>query len=109
MSIQGIIGIEAAIPLILGSNIGTCFTAGIASIGSSITGRRVALSHLFFNIGGVVLFLFFINKFAYLVSFTSSSIPRQIANAHTLFNVINAAILLPYQVKKLSLRKVLST
>jgi phosphate:Na+ symporter len=96
MSIQGIMGIEAAIPLILGSNIGTCFTAGIASIGSSITGKRVALSHLFFNIGGVVLFLFFIDKFSYLVSLTSSSIPRQIANAHTLFNVINAAILLPF-------------
>ncbi len=96
MSIQGIIGIEAAIPLILGSNIGTCFTAGLASIGSSITGKRVALSHLLFNIGGVVLFLFFLNKFAYLVSFTSSSIPRQIANAHTLFNVINAGILLPF-------------
>ena len=96
MSIQGIIGIESAIPLILGSNIGTCFTAVIASIGSSITGKRVALSHLFFNIGGVVLFLFFINKFSYLVSLTSSSIPRQIANAHTLFNIINAAILLPF-------------
>jgi len=96
MSIQGIMGLEAAIPLILGSNIGTCFTAVIASIGSSITGKRLAFSHLLFNIGGVVLFFFFINKFAYLVSFSSSSIPRQIANAHTLFNVINAAILLPF-------------
>jgi len=96
MSIQGIIGIESAIPLILGSNVGTCFTAVIASIGSSITGKRVALSHLFFNIGGVVLFLLFIDKFAHLVSFTSSSIPRQIANAHTIFNIINAAILLPF-------------
>ena len=96
LSIQGIIGIGSAIPLILGSNIGTCFTAVIASIGSSITGKRVALSHLFFNIGGVVLFLFFINKFSYLVSLTSSSIPRQIANAHTIFNIINAVILLPF-------------
>jgi len=96
MSIQGIIDIRAAIPLVLGSNIGTCFTAVIASIGSSITGKRVALSHLFFNIGGVILFLFFINNFTYLASLTSSSIPRQIANAHTLFNVINAAILLPF-------------
>ncbi|MDP2945769.1 MAG: Na/Pi cotransporter family protein [Atribacterota bacterium] len=96
MSIQGIMGLEAAIPLILGSNIGTCFTAVIASIGSAITGKRLAFSHLLFNIGGVVLFFFFIDKFAYLVSFTSSSIPRQIANAHTLFNVINAAILLPF-------------
>ena len=96
LSIQGIIGIEAAIPLVLGSNIGTCFTAIIASIGSSITGKRVALSHLFFNIGGVVLFLFFLGKFSYLVSLTASSIPRQIANAHTIFNVINVIILLPF-------------
>lgn len=96
MSIQGIMGIEAAIPLVLGSNIGTCFTAVIASIGSSITGKRVAISHLFFNIGGVVLFFFFLSKFSYLVSLTSSSIPRQIANAHTLFNLINAVILLPF-------------
>lgn len=96
MSIQGIMGLDAAIPLILGSNIGTCATAGIASIGSSITGKRLAFSHLLFNVGGVVLFFFFINKFAYLVSFTSSSIPRQIANAHTLFNLINVAILLPF-------------
>lgn len=96
MSIQGIINIESAIPLILGSNIGTCFTSIIASIGSSITGKRVALSHLFFNIGGVVLFLFFLNKFSFLVTLTSSSIPRQIANAHTLFNIINAIILLPF-------------
>lgn len=96
MSIQGIISLETAIPLILGSNVGTCFTALIASIGSSITGKRLAFSHLLFNIGGVILFFFFINKFAYLVSFTSSSVPRQIANAHTLFNVINAAILIPF-------------
>jgi phosphate:Na+ symporter len=96
MSIQGIIGIDSAIPLVMGSNIGTCFTALIASIGSSIAGKRVALSHLFFNVGGVIIFLFFLNKFTYLVSLTSSSLPRQIANAHTLFNVINAIILIPF-------------
>ncbi len=96
MSIQGIMGLDAAIPLILGSNIGTCATVGIASVGSSITGKRLAFSHLLFNVGGVILFFFFLNKFTYLVSLTSSSIPRQIANAHTLFNVINAAILLPF-------------
>ena len=96
MSIQGIINIESAIPLVLGSNIGTCFTAIIASIGSSITGKRVAFSHLFFNIGGVILFFFFLDKFSYLATLTSISVPRQIANAHTIFNLINALILLPF-------------
>jgi phosphate:Na+ symporter len=95
MSIKGMIGLNAAIPLILGSNIGTCFTAVIASIGSSITGKRVALYHLLFNTMGTILFLFFINKFTYLISLTSSSIPRQIANAHTIFNVVTAIILIP--------------
>ncbi|MEA1939339.1 MAG: Na/Pi cotransporter family protein [Candidatus Caldatribacteriota bacterium] len=95
MSIQDIIGIDAAIPLVLGSNIGTCFTAGIASIGSSITGKRLALSHLLFNVSGVLIFLLFLSKFTYLVSFTSDIIPRQIANAHTIFNVTNTIIILP--------------
>lgn len=96
MSIQGIINIESAIPLILGSNIGTCFTAVIASIGSSITGKRVALSHLFFNVGGVILFLFFLDNFSFLATLTSPIIPRQIANAHTIFNVVNSIVLLPF-------------
>ena len=96
MSIQGIIDIETAIPLILGSNIGTCFTAVIASIGSSITGKRVALSHLLFNVGGVILFIFFLDKFSFLATLTSPIIPRQIANAHTIFNVVNTIILLPF-------------
>ncbi|HDK26740.1 MAG TPA: Na/Pi cotransporter family protein [Candidatus Atribacteria bacterium] len=96
MSIQGIIDIETAIPLILGSNIGTCFTAVIASIGSSITGKRVALSHLFFNVGGVIIFTFFLGKFSFLATLTSPIIPRQIANAHTIFNVVNTIILLPF-------------
>ena len=96
MSIQGIIDVETAIPLILGSNIGTCFTAVIASIGSSITGKRVALSHLFFNVGGVIIFTFFLGKFSFLATLTSPIIPRQIANAHTIFNVVNTIILLPF-------------
>ncbi|MEA2021121.1 MAG: Na/Pi cotransporter family protein, partial [Candidatus Caldatribacteriota bacterium] len=96
MSMQGIIGIESAVPLILGSNVGTCVTALIASIGSSITGRRLALSHLLFNVGGVIIFLIFIKQFTQIASLTSNIIPRQIANAHTLFNLINTMILFPF-------------
>jgi len=95
MSLQGIIGIESAIPLILGSNIGTCFTALIASIGSSITGKRLAVSHLLFNVSGAILFLLLIRQFTEIATLTATSIPRQIANAHTIFNVVNTLILLP--------------
>jgi len=96
LAIQGIITTESALPLILGANIGTCFTAVLAGVGSSVTGKRVALSHLIFNIGGVLIFLLFLKRFTTLVTLTSPSIPRQIANAHTIFNVINAIILLPF-------------
>jgi len=96
MSLQGMIDLNTAIPLILGSNIGTCITVLIASIGSSITGKRVALSQLIFKTLGVLLFSLFISKFIYLASLTSISIPRQIANAHTMFNIIDTMILLPF-------------
>lgn len=95
MSTKGMVGIKTAIPLILGSNIGTCATAALASIGSSITGKRVALYHLLFNCTGTILCLFFLNQYTNLISLTSSSIPRQIANAHTIFNVLTSIILLP--------------
>ena len=96
MSLQGMIDLDTAIPLMLGSNIGTCITVLIASIGSSITGKRVALSQLVFKTLGVLLFSLFISKFTYLASLTSINIPRQIANAHTMFNLIDTMILLPF-------------
>ncbi|GAI09401.1 unnamed protein product, partial [marine sediment metagenome] len=96
LSIQGLIDLDTAIPLILGSNIGTCVTVLIASMGSSVTGKRVALSQLVFKTLGVLLFSLFIAKFTYLASLTSINIPRQIANAHTMFNVIDTMILLPF-------------
>lgn len=96
LSLQGLIDLNSALPLILGSNIGTCFTAVLASTGSTITGKRVALSHLLFNIGGVLIFSLILNKFTSLVSLTSPHVPRQVANAHTLFNVFNSIIFLPF-------------
>jgi len=95
LSIQGLLGLNAAVPLILGTNIGTCVTALLASIGSSITGKRIAIGHLLSKTTGVIIFYFFLNQFIYLSSLTSSTIPRQVANAHTLFNVLDTLILLP--------------
>ena len=105
---QGLLTLEAGIPLILGSNIGTCVTAGLASIGTIREAKRVALAHVLFNIGGVVLFVWFIPPLAELVrSLTTVSglsgmeklaaeTPRQIANAHTIFNISVGLIFLPF-------------
>ena len=95
LSIQGLIGLDAAVPLILGTNIGTCITALLASIGSSITGKRIAIGHFLSKTTGVIIFYFFLNQFISLSSLTATAIPRQIANAHTLFNVLDTLILLP--------------
>ncbi len=88
---QGLIGLEAGIPMIFGANIGTCVTAGLASIGTSRDAKRVALAHVVFKIAGVLLFAFWVPTFADIIrSFTAgmgAGLARQIANAHTLFNV----------------------
>lgn len=97
---QNLITLEAGIPMVLGANIGTCVTAGLASIGTSREAKRVALAHVIFRIVGVLLFMWWIPTFADLVrtiaeSFGSGT-ARQIANAHTIFNVSLALIFLPF-------------
>jgi len=95
MGMEKIIDLNSAISIILGANIGTCVTALIASIGSSLSAKRSAMSHFTFNIIGVLLFFPFINQFAWIVSLTSPDLPRQIANAHTMFNTTMTIIMLP--------------
>ncbi|MAA91303.1 MAG: NAD+ kinase [Deltaproteobacteria bacterium] len=110
LAMQGIISLEAGIALSLGANIGTCITAGVASIGKRREAVRVAMVHVFFNTAGVLLILPFISPFAELARSLSplaesslparealaAVVPRQIANAHTLFNVTMALIFLPF-------------
>ena len=97
---QGLISLEAGIPLAFGANIGTCITAGLSSIGTSREAKRVALAHVVFKIGGVVLFIFWIPTFADIIHGLAvrfgSDTARQIANAHTIFNVSLALIFLPF-------------
>ncbi|HKL41150.1 MAG TPA: Na/Pi cotransporter family protein [Clostridia bacterium] len=94
---QGILPIEAAFPIVLGTNIGTCVTAMISSIGASKNAKRAALIHLIFNITGALVFLIFFRSltvnFVKTFSFTAE---RQLANAHTLFNIANTVMLLPF-------------
>lgn len=82
--------------IILGSNVGTCFTAILASIGTSTNGKRVAAAHVVLNILGVVLLYPFLTQFTALMNFTSSDLPRQVANTHTVFNIISSLAVLPF-------------
>ena len=96
---QNLITLEAGIPMILGANIGTCITAGLASIGTTREAKRVALAHVFFKIAGVLLFFFWIPTFAGLIRQIGAGFgteaARNIANAHTVFNVSIGLLFLP--------------
>jgi len=109
LALQGLITLEAGIALALGSNVGTCITAGLAAIGKSREAVRVAVAHIAFNIIGVLLIVGFIGPFAEFVRGISpvdpnltgadklaAETPRQIANAHTFFNIGVALIFIPF-------------
>ena len=97
---QQLITREAGIPMLFGANIGTCITAGLASIGMSREAKRVALAHVIFKIAGVLLFIFWIPSFADIIRSLAvtfgADIARQIANAHTIFNVSLGLVFLPF-------------
>jgi len=105
MAGQGFITLPAGIALAFGANIGTCITALLASIGKPREALRASVTHVLFNIAGVLLWLGFINQLAAAVTALSpvhpdlsgtqrlaAEAPRQIANAHTIFNVANTFI-----------------
>lgn len=96
LAMVNLVDLKAAIPLLLGCNIGTCVTALIASIGTNISAKRAAVAHIMFNVIGVVYFIPFLGPFQNLVVHTSGDLTRQIANAHTLFNVINTILFVPF-------------
>lgn len=110
LAMQGLITLNAGIALALGANIGTCVTAGLASLGKPREAVRVATTHVLFKIVGVLIMLPLIEPLAKLVIQISPSpaegltgleaaasvLPRQIANAHTLFNVSIAILFIPF-------------
>jgi phosphate:Na+ symporter len=110
MALQGLISLDAGIALALGANIGTCATAGLAAIGKPREAVRVAVAHVTFKIVGVILIFPFIPYLADLVREISpaataglvgmdklaAETPRQIANAHTIFNIGIAIVFLPF-------------
>lgn len=93
---QGLVNLSIALPILFGDNIGSCVTALLSSIGTNINARRAALFHLLFNIIGTIIFLLMLPLVQMVVALTSSDPVRQIANAHTFFNVVNTVIQFPF-------------
>ncbi len=94
LTVQDLIPFDAAVPLILGTNIGTCITAILAGIGANVAARRAAAAHVVFNVVGVILVLMFLGPFTSIMLETAETVPRQVANTHTAFNIFNTLIFL---------------
>ncbi|PLX05694.1 MAG: hypothetical protein C0594_06825, partial [Marinilabiliales bacterium] len=108
---QGLLSLEASIPLILGANLGTAITAILASLNTNREAKKVAYTHTLIKIIGLLIFVWWIPQMADLVHHISPSpvsqasnymeesskiLPRQIANTHTIFNIILGFIVLPF-------------
>ena len=99
MTVTGAITYGAAIPIIMGQNIGTCITAIISSFGANKNGKRAALVHLYFNVIAVIVVLsvFYILQAIFKFVFVGTAIDMWgVALVHTLFKIISVAILAPF-------------
>jgi phosphate:Na+ symporter len=106
---QGFMPLEAGIALIFGGNVGTCVTVLLSAIGKPRDAAKAAVVHTIFNLLGVLIWLPFLGPFTSVVRELSPSfpdlagaqrlaaeVPRQVANGHTLFNVMNTALFLAF-------------
>ena len=96
MSMEGVVGLTSGITLIIGANIGTCVLELVAIVGTNNSAKRTGMAQFFINLLGALLIYPFISPFSELIASTAHDIPRQIANAHTVFNVTVSFILLPF-------------
>lgn len=99
LATSGLIGLPNAVFVLFGQNIGTCITAVLASIGANRNAKRTTIIHLMFNIIGTTIFTIvcIMTPLTSLVeSFTPGRVSAQIANMHTLFNIVTTLLLLPF-------------
>lgn len=109
MASSGLITLPAGIALAFGANLGTCVTAILASMGKPVAAVRAAMVHVLFNVAGVLVWVLFIPQLADMVVAISPSspdlagkarmaaeVPRQIANAHTVFNIANTLLFIGF-------------
>ena len=95
------INFQTAVFVILGSNVGTCITSLVSSIGTSVNAKRTAIIHLLFNLFGCVIFIVpcwiwgeYLDKV--ITAISGSLMERKIANFHTVFNLLTTILLLPF-------------
>lgn len=95
-----VLGVESALFVVLGTNIGTCITAILASIGASTNAKRAALIHLTFNLAGTLIFtvilLIFHTQICTVLAAIAPTTAMQIAYFHVFFNVTTTLMLLPF-------------
>ena len=99
LAVTGSVSYAAAIPIIMGQNIGTTVTALISSAGANKNAKRTAFVHLYFNVIGTILFLcgfYGLNALISFAFFNETANTFGIAIVHTIFNVVTTAILLPF-------------
>ena len=99
LAVSGVIGLDSAVYVLFGQNIGTCITAVLASVGTSRNAKRTTVIHLMFNLFGTILFtaICILTPLTDLmVSLTPGRPEAQIANMHTLFNIVTTLLLLPF-------------
>ena len=98
MAMQGLVTLDMAVFIILGSNIGTCVDALMAAVGGRPAAKQTALAHLFLNIFGSILIailLSFLPLTELVRRLTPGDVVWQIANAHTLFKVLEVVVFFP--------------
>ena len=99
LCVTGAVSYGAALPIIMGQNIGTCVTALLSSIGASKNAKRTAFVHLYFNIIGTAIFMigfYALNAFVHFSFIDGIANPAGIAVIHSVFNIFATAILLPF-------------
>lgn len=92
---QGLVDLQAAIPVVLGANLGTTITAVLASLVSSLNGKRSALSHFIFKMAGAAVALIFLPAFISLLKLISADTAQQIALGHVILNLGIVAVFTP--------------
>ncbi len=97
---DGALALNAALPVLFGDNIGTTITAILAVMGSTISAKRVAASHVLFNVIGTVIFMILLVPYTYFINYMEAFLglnPKlTIAFAHGTFNIINTVIQFPF-------------
>ena len=107
LTVTGAITYGAAIPIVMGQNIGTCVTALISAFSANTNGKRAAFVHLYFNIIGVVVYLFLfylVNAFVELPFVAQTTDMWGVAAVHTIFKILSVALMAPFykQLEKLA-------